>query len=479
MGMPDPSADAARKRNAAKRKALRQRQQKRRRLLFVVLVLLFVLTLGVTVIVVRATLPPSIESISVADYVNDDLTVTVSVALKSRQGSGTNVWCAVSASSSAAGIDINEWQLAEGGVAQFNVGNGQYYIYTMNSRGDTSSAKPYSIKVNELLGVVLDKSAAYMPLGGTDTFEVVFLQLGNADAAVSWQSSDPAVVTVDETGALEAVGLGEATITATAKNGLAASGTVVVTDLLQLPDFETYRSNIAYNSFTEQENDTADAALASRVDEAGRATRAGAVAAARFLVLEFRYTIPYFYENGRLNNHAEIPYADGEGRYYHEGLYLNESRFSNIIEIYAGPAVWGQTLYCYQTEDYEPNGLSCGGYVSWALLNAGYDPGDSGSGDYEDRYDDLCDLGEKRALTAALMESGEIKVGDLLFLEGHIAMIIGFDDENVYVAESWESSLHVDVYERYSGLVYNSLFTHVVLMDSYYGTDGELTDYWE
>ena len=50
----------------------------------------------------------------------------------------------------------------------------------------------------------------------------------NASQHISWTSSDPQIATVDSDGLIRAKGLGEATITATAKNGMTATSTIKV-----------------------------------------------------------------------------------------------------------------------------------------------------------------------------------------------------------------------------------------------------------
>ena len=91
------------------------------------------------------------------------------------------------------------------------------------------------------------------------------------------------------------------------------------------------------------------------------------VEAARFLTLHFPYKIEYFYENGRLGTNG----IDGEGRYYHKGLYLNSSKYSTISKSKNGPKVWGCSLYSTPVKRNDNNGLDCSGFVSWALLNGG------------------------------------------------------------------------------------------------------------
>ena len=75
-------------------------------------------------------------------------------------------------------------------------------------------------------------------------------------------------------------------------------------------------------------------------------------------------------------------------------------------------------------------------------------------------------LGEFVSLTPELIKSGKIRTGDLINYWGHIGMIIGIDEDNIYVAK------------RYSKTNIRNTFTHVVLMDKYYEKDGNLTNMW-
>ena len=62
-------------------------------------------------------------------------------------------------------------------------------------------------------------------------------------------------------------------------------------------------------------------------------------------------------------------------------------------------------------------------------------------------------------------------------MQGHIAIIIGIDENNIYVAESLP---------RFKGVVANvynknkisKTFSHVILMDRVYEIDGNLTNMW-
>lgn len=250
-------------------------------------------------------------------------------------------------------------------------------------------------------------------------------------------------------------------------------------------EFDKIKEKITCDYFSEYENDILDLTLKDRIEKVGYKTRAGVVEAARFLTLEFDKRIPYFYENGRLNNHSGQRYVDGEGKYYHEGLYLNSSRYSSIVASYTGPAAWGCNLAQYENalgygfvygKKY-PNGFDCSGFISWVLLNGGFDVKDSGAGDIISRKDDLYDLGVKEKINNELINSGKVKVGDLIAYSGHMAIIIGMDDNHYYIAESLPQYKGV-VMNKYKKGELRNTFTHIMLMDSVYLNDGKITNMW-
>ena len=248
--------------------------------------------------------------------------------------------------------------------------------------------------------------------------------------------------------------------------------------------FNNNKPNLPCNKYTKEQAQKLDYILKSKIESVGGyGTRAAVVEAIRFLMLDFPYQVEYFFENGRVD--GGMHNADGEGRYYHKGLYLHEYKFKYLKYSYAGPAIWGCPLKnfedwgtVFKKGQYKPNGLDCSGFVSWSIVNGGYDPGDKGAGDNLEDTNEINDIGGEKADTSVeLFKSGKVKAGDLLGIWGHIAIIAGIDDEHVYVAESlW--TFGGPVINTYTFEEATKEFVQTVLLDDYYEKDGLYTDMW-
>lgn len=250
---------------------------------------------------------------------------------------------------------------------------------------------------------------------------------------------------------------------------------VEVSDLYTLPIINNNKPYIVCGEYSYEDNIYLDNTLKRYINDAGYKTRAGVVTAARFLTLQFKNKLSYFYENGRFGNDGiERRITDGEGRYYHEGFYISNEKMRSISPSNHGPSIWGCDLYENYNEIIKSNGLDCSGFVCWALLNGGYEPGDIGAGPEEDVFD-LTDLGEKVYIDD--LQISQLKVGDLVGFDGHIGIIIGIDNSNIYVAQMyWEGDLQVSAFS-YTNFLHSD-WEYVMLMDSYYINDGNLTNYW-
>lgn len=351
---------------------------------------------------------------------------------------------------------------------------GSSIIYFKDDRGVTS----LPLEVNNY---VIDNSIDdnyYLALGDVLDLSKSIAFIGNNDITYNY---DATIINVSDN-LINTLSTGKTILEVKYQEQVIKTSFLVVSDNIVVPHIDTKKKQLGCNVYDEENANLLDEILASRVDKAGRSTRAGVVAAARFLTLEFPYRIPYFYENGRL--HESNPHrADGEGRYYHIGLYLHKNKFSSIVKKVAGPATWGCGLINYEPNPPNyipltkmPNGLDCSGFVSWTILNGGFDIGDLGAGPTNYNYE-LPDTGEFTKLTNEVIASNIIKPGDLMSMSGHIAIVIGIDENNIYVAESLPRFRGV-VANTYSKTKINKTFSHVVLMDRVYQNDGNLTYMW-
>ena len=79
------------------------------------------------------------------------------------------------------------------------------------------------------------------------------------------------------------------------------------------------------------------------------------------------------------------------------------------------------------------------------------------------------------------MKSDRVKVGDMIGCDGHIALIVGLDERNIYIAEAYKNGIVIEKYERYEGIAACGDYVYVMLMDEVYaehGGEGNITDMW-
>lgn len=438
--------------------------------------LLILLLLLLIVLGVYKLLSPYIIEVDVSK-INENNKVNLTVKIKSFFND--KVYCQITEEE----LDEKNWTISKDNKCSFEVDAGDYKIYLKRGNQIIDKKVNKKIEINKVLSIKPTKEKIYLPIDGEEKIEVELLTLGEIDKTLTYKVENENIAYIENT-TVHAKEKGKTNIIITSVDGNEAKVELIVTNLIIKQVINNKKAKLTCQQYTEEEAHLLDEILFDRVNSVGYATRASVVEAARFLTMSLPVKIPYFFENGRLNNHPGRPKADGEGRYYHKGLYLSTDKIEEITAIKAGPAIWGCPLMNYQTEAgfiagrKYPNGLSCSGFISWVLLNGGFDVGDSGAGDFTYRDDDLCDLGERVELTYDLMNSGKVKVGDLIGRDGHIAIIVGLDENNIYIAESLAAGVNVETFERYKGVVDCNLYGYIMLMDSVYKEDGKLTDMW-
>ncbi len=361
--------------------------------------------------------------------------------------------------------DSDEWIKISDNKCTSAISTGYKYLYLKQENKIQRIDNLSEYKINE-------KENIYLPTDGN--YEYIKYYIGNYNS-IETEYDNKIIDFLD--GKILSKSVGSTTLKINI-NDKSYKINVIVTDTIVTAPKDGYDYDKRYlkcNEFSEEESKLLDGILKDRIKDVGYKTRAGAVEAARFLTLEFPYRINYFYENGRQTTNN----VDGEGRYYHEGLYLSETKYQSITGSKTGPKMWGCSLYSNPAKRYIDNGLDCSGFVSWALLNSGFDVKDVGAG--FSTKSDLTDFGELKKLTKTIATSDTIKPGDLLHNNaagGHIAIIIGIDSEYYYVAQAlWYDEIGVIISKYKKNNLPNS-FNEVILMDKYYINDGNLTYMW-
>jgi len=360
-------------------------------------------------------------------------------------------------------------------ILDFKKGN---YIFLRNKSGlITKYDNNYDYSL--LKEFTINKSKIYLALNDKVKINYTLDYKVNRDIGVSFKSLDENIVTVNESGEISGIGVGQTKVAVSFLNEKREVD-VIVTDLIikKGNEYDYKRKYVSCGEYSEEDNDLIDEILIDRINSVGFKTRAAVVEAARFITLEFAKRIPYFAENGRMS----INGIDGEGRFYHKGLYLNESRLASITKSMYGKNPWGCKMYSYPVKRVIPNGLDCSGFVSWVFYNAGFDVGDIGAGITS--VTDFTDLGIKRNIKEAI-DINKIIVGDLLSGKystgGHIAIVSGITDTDYYISESVYEDSHTYyglITRKYSKEELPNYFSWQIDMSEFYESDGLLTNFW-
>ncbi|MBE6140150.1 MAG: hypothetical protein E7172_01255 [Firmicutes bacterium] len=368
------------------------------------------------------------------------------------------------------------WKEISNNICSYEIKDvGSYILYIKNKEEIITDET-----TSKVLKIIPKKEKYYLAKNVTAKIEYDVIELGTNEINVSIKNKEIATLENNKFTSEKA----GTTIIVLESEEIKEEIQLTVTDLIdKMPKNYNYdRSYLTCNKFSESQAKLLDEILIDRVETAGESTRAGVVAAARFLTLEFPYRISYFSENGRMANYSGGYKVDGEGRYYHKGLYLTQSKTEDIKYVGEGPNPWGCMIYSRPAKGQRRNGLDCSGFTTWVVYNGGIDIEDLGAYGGSKAYKNLNDVGEERKLTQKLALSGEIKAGDLLgevtISEGHSAIIIGIDKNYYYVAESlWIAPLGVNV-NKYKKEEIHKYFETVNLMDSVYKEDGNYTAMW-
>ena len=450
-----------------KKKVKLNKRQKRKIIfnsIFTIILLAFIYYIGFYI-----SPTPIIKSV----YIDDDNNMVVKFNINSKRHRN-KIYCLYKTNDEVISINDEDWFLTSNNECIYPIEpNNVYYTYLKNEDNyiynvnSNKTGRVYNLKTQDVV---------YLPIKGTHEVKLTYDSIGFLDNTVTYEIENDSILSIKDN---IISGLKDGTSKVKVKIMNAEIDiNVTVTSLITIRkqgEFDFSKPDLPCKKYTKEQNELLDTILKYKIENVGYKTRAGVVEAARFLTLDFPYRITYFYENGRQTTNN----VDGEGRYYHKGLYLNSSKFSSITGSKKGPQIWGCSLYSVPDKKTDINGLDCSGFVSWVLLNGGFDVKDVGAG-WSNNLD-LTDYGTVKKVTTTLTSSDQIKVGDLHHstrLGGHIGIIVGLDKTYYYVAQAiWYNPVGVVITKIQRNKLAND-FPHVILMDKYYKKDGNLTNMW-
>ena len=211
-------------------------------------------------------------------------------------------------------------------------------------------------------------------------------------------------------------------------------------------------------------------ALSAAVNKAGRKTRAGVVAAAKYLANDIGVSIPYFWSGGHFHN-----FKDSKG----QAVSDEGNNFKGIHKKWGCDVkMSGKGTDMQKHGSLYPFGLDCSGFVAWSIYNGGYGTS-SAKGLRISLGDDdlpLSSVGGTKVKSVSLSKSkGQVKAGDLITKTHHIGMIIEVKDNLLLVAEEKGYKYGLVISEiKYD----DKRFTHVTLMDNFYANYRKSESTW-
>ena len=229
--------------------------------------------------------------------------------------------------------------------------------------------------------------------------------------------------------------------------------TNVVLNKYEGSQFSADKPTISRDTYTAEQWDSMERELADRVKEAGFGTRSGVVAAALY-VCSWSHSIPY----------RGTPYDSSNMQGTYQKIGINRE-WGKAVRLKSDKTYNGKT---YKAGGLYTNGLDCGGFVNWAMVNGGVTPEGQYNGQSTYPY-----RGETSNKLVKLEKSNAMP-GDLVFTPkntrnisdgtSHIALIVGEDENNWYIAEEQANKLRLRTQSKTS----NSRSWYVWPTEGYY-----------
>ena len=208
-----------------------------------------------------------------------------------------DLWCITTDLETKPSLEDENWQEIEDNKCNVQIHENAKYLYI---RDDTNIGDKYSLSnyISYVTGIETNKTEIKLIKDQTEKITAKTVDVGNPKTSLSFKSNDENIAKIENN---EVIGIndGITTITISDNFGHSKDIQVQVTSLITTPIINNQKPFISNKQYTQEEAKLLDEYLFYEIDKAGYKTRAGVVAAARFLTMQLKYRIPYFIENGR------------------------------------------------------------------------------------------------------------------------------------------------------------------------------------
>lgn len=121
---------------------------------------------------------------------------------------------------------------------------GKVTITVKNAGGNISSTCDVTVKPITATSIILDKTALTLIVGTKEKLSVTFEPTNTTNQKIIWTTSNPLIVKVDQLGNIEAIGEGDANITATTEDGAASTVCKITVALPELTGLTIDKNNV-------------------------------------------------------------------------------------------------------------------------------------------------------------------------------------------------------------------------------------------
>lgn len=308
----------------------------------------------------------------------------------------------------------------------------------------------------KVTGITLNINEKTISVGDKLTLKATLEPIGT-NALIRWTSSNPSVATINN-GVITAVGVGDTIVTATSE-GVSTTAKIKV-KIVSTSDIYTFKyvknqmdkPLMACNTYTASDRAKLEDQLYRAIQKVGYGTRAGVVEAARFLVGALDYRVPYLGPKSKSVDPESVL-----GYYNKVGLNIGHNRG------------WGCYVYGWK------QGIDCTGFTSWAFKNGGVK---------------LSGVYSNSNTYPSTQVVNQIRPGDLMLSPcydscrfdadySHVGVVIGVDENKIYVAESTTGSINSIVITELDKKNMPTKYKFAVAKLYKYENDGKLTDMWD